>query len=67
MLATLFAGGTQFTANTVEFTFYNITATPTPIFVTYDFPQVTLTSFTPGEVLTWVDLCCNCSDTSPKH
>jgi len=53
MLATLFAGGTQFTANTVEFTFYNITATPTPIFVTYDFPQVTLTSFTPGEVLTW--------------
>ena len=53
-LATLFVGAAQFTASPYVFTFYNITATPTPIFVTYDFPEVTLTSFHPGEEITWV-------------
>jgi hypothetical protein len=53
-LATLFVGASQFTANPNVFTFYNITATPTPIFITFNFPQVTLTSFQPGEEITWV-------------
>jgi len=52
-LATLFVGAAQFTANPNVFTFYNATATPTPIFVTYEFPGVTLTSFLPGEEVTW--------------
>jgi hypothetical protein len=54
-LATVFIGGTEFTANSVLFTFYNFSASPTPIFLTYDFPQVTLTSLTPGEVITWTE------------
>lgn len=53
-LATLFVGASQFTASPNVFTFYNITATPTPIFITYNFPEVTLTSFHPGEEITWV-------------
>jgi hypothetical protein len=54
-LATVFIGGTEFTANSVLFTFYNFSASPTPLFLTYDFPQVTLTSLTPGEVITWTE------------
>jgi len=53
-LATVYIGGSAFEANPITFSFYNFTATPLPLFITYNFPQVTLTSLKPGDQVTFV-------------
>ena len=53
-LATVYISGSTFVANPISFSFYNFTATRTPIFVTYHFPKVTLTSLKPGDEVTFV-------------
>ena len=50
---TVFIAGAPFTAVPVTFTFAN---PETPLFVTYHYPQVTLTSLTQGETLSYVRL-----------
>ena len=48
---TVFIQGTSFTADPIIFTFAN---PETPLAITYEYHQVTLTSLTAGETLTYV-------------
>jgi len=49
--ALVYIAGTPFTANPVTLTFVDPS---TPLYITYQFPAVTLTSLTPLETLTFV-------------
>lgn len=58
---TVFIAGTAFSADPIIFTFAN---PETPLFLTYHYPQVTLTSLTEQEVLTYV--CLSTNSTNPR-
>jgi hypothetical protein len=62
-IATVLVDGTTFTANEIKLAF----ASPdTPIEITYNFPNVTLASVTPGEIIEFVFPLFKCSLTSGR-